>query len=233
MEQIAELDGEIGAISPSGDVVALGDWSASEGLIQLVEVETGEELAPLYGWVGQLGRSMYFSPDGRHLIAETSKGDIPIWDTTTGRLISTRRGEISFGLSIHPTQSRFVSTQSDVVDFEIPTSIELGVGEQSAGTLEFGVGAELGIDTHYAITTSDDVGIALARSNEAGNMLIAFHLEDGEPIAVIDGDRAVAVGEVTFAVVSAGPDLSAETTRQLAIWEPKAGTLTPVDLCSG
>jgi WD40 repeat protein len=77
---VATLSGHLGAVptvrfSPDGKTLASGGY---DGLIQLWNVATGEQVATLRGRVGQIDL-LEFSPDGNLLASEGNDEIIRLW----------------------------------------------------------------------------------------------------------------------------------------------------------
>lgn len=88
------------AFSPDGKTLAGGFG----GAIKLRETASGNELLTIN--VSNL-ESLTFSPDGKTLVSASSVGDdsVKLWDTATGELLNTLKGENVFRLAIFSSDS--------------------------------------------------------------------------------------------------------------------------------
>ncbi len=73
--KILEIGASRLAFSPSGDLVAVGDW---QGNIRLVEVPSGQVLVVLEGHRGMI-TDLRFSPDGTSLASASLDGTVRLW----------------------------------------------------------------------------------------------------------------------------------------------------------
>jgi WD40 repeat protein len=81
----------IAEYSPDNKRIALG---CNRGMIKIVDPETGEEsiLTDGKGWQQSLIQSLAFSPDGRLLVSGGYDHVVRVWDTNTGRELTTLTG---------------------------------------------------------------------------------------------------------------------------------------------
>jgi WD40 repeat protein len=100
-----------GALSPRGDVAVL----ATNGQLELWRVEPPSKLATL-ATIGEGGGKVAFSPDGTRIAAATGGGVIGLYDTATGRSVSTLGPHVSkeiSALSFDASSSRLVTADAD------------------------------------------------------------------------------------------------------------------------
>jgi WD40 repeat protein len=84
------------AFSPDGKVLADGGNSASAGLVELWDVETGKQISVLQIGVGSAIQSIAFSPDGKRVAVAGSNsttwpnyGVLDLWDVSTGMKVKS------------------------------------------------------------------------------------------------------------------------------------------------
>jgi WD40 repeat protein len=230
MEVLEKYDYGIGGISPDGSLAAMAEWQAAAGTIDIIELDSGETIQSLSGWDGPLGKSLYFSDDGRQILAETVEGEIPVWDVSTGHLVGTQRAVgFSAGLSFHPSMTRFISNQIEMVEYELPDR-RLALAEEGSAPIRFGANARLSPEQHEWFTASDGIGIAVGATQDDRQMLIAFDTASGEALDIISGEWAVGAADGRFAVVS-DDDPSGEASTSLALWDPRSKNVIDLPVC--
>ncbi len=118
------------AFSPGGEYLATGNM---EGVIQVWNLENGEELFTIQGHTG-LVHNIAFSPDGKYVASASGDGTTRLWDAESRQELVTLTGHTNEVMSLAFSQDGFYlatgSWDRTVKIWDLPVSVDTGIEQE-------------------------------------------------------------------------------------------------------